>query len=100
MPEFQAVQSTDKNTRIQIMLSALLTPLIGGAIIYYSLRKSHPAYAKLGNLFSFIGLIPWIGFYYGLIAWDLPLGMIGNPLMTIGLILSIFTVRQIQKKDG
>ena len=42
-----------------VILAALLAPVLSGAIIYYSLRKSHRDVAHLGNVMSWIGFVGW-----------------------------------------
>lgn len=98
MEELQTIQTDDKNIKMQIIAAALMAPLLGGAIIYYSLKKSHLAYAKLGNLFSFLGLLPWLGLYYSFQAMGLSLGMISGPLSMIGIVLAVLLVMKVQKQ--
>lgn len=77
-----------------VILSALLAPVWGGAIIYYSLNKSHRAAAKLGNNMSFIAIAVWVAAY--IVAGDVP-RMIPFAIGTVGTILAIVTVGNIKK---
>jgi hypothetical protein len=47
--------------RLAVVAAVTLTPLIGGAVIYYSLRRTHPRTADFGNLMSVAGFALWIG---------------------------------------
>jgi len=44
--------------RVLVSVSALLT-LIGAAIVYYSLRDTHPRTARWANLMSLVGFAFW-----------------------------------------
>ena len=75
-----------------VLLSALMAPLFGGAVIYYVLRGSHPELARLGNLTSFssfgglILLYFFVPFIFGFV----------KPLLSLaslaGLGLAVYTV--------
>lgn len=51
-------------TRLLVVLATMLTPLLGGAIIYYSLRRSHPKTADFANRMSVAGFAAWITIGY------------------------------------
>jgi hypothetical protein len=82
-----------------VILAAFLAPVLGGAIIYYSLKKSHEAMAKLGNKMSFLAIVIWIAALIGLNQ----VGIVGQhsyiPLLigVAGIILAIVTVGNIKK---
>lgn len=50
--------------RLLVVLATMLTPVLGGAIIYYSLRKSHPKTADFANLMSVAGFAAWLSIAY------------------------------------
>lgn len=39
-----------------VVACSLLSPLFGGAIIYYSMKRKRPDLARLGNLLSFVSV--------------------------------------------
>jgi hypothetical protein len=47
-----------------VVVATMLTPLVGGAIIYYSVRKSHPRTADFANLMSVAGFAAWTAVMY------------------------------------
>jgi hypothetical protein len=51
-------------SRFLVVLATMLTPLIGGAFIYYSLRKTHPRTADFANLLSVAGFAAWTSVMY------------------------------------
>jgi hypothetical protein len=53
--------------RLMVIAATTLTPLVGGAVVYYSLRKTHPKTADFGNLMSVAGFALWSGATF----WDL-----------------------------
>lgn len=82
-----------------VLASSFCAPVIGGAIIYYTLQGSHKNIAKLGNRFSFLSIPIWfiilIAFSaVGLLDFVTP---IFEVVGIIGIILSIYTVVQIKK---
>lgn len=77
-----------------VILSALLAPVWGGAIIYYSLKKSHNATAKLGNNMSFIAIAVWVAAFIAVA--DMP-RIIPLSIGTVGTILAIVTVANVKK---
>jgi hypothetical protein len=82
-----------------VILAAFLAPVLGGAIIYYSLKKSDEAMAKLGNKMSFLAIVIWIAALIGLNQ----VGIVGQhsyiPLLigVAGILLAIVTVGNIRK---
>jgi hypothetical protein len=84
-----------------VILSAFLAPLFGGAIIYYSLKKSHEGPAKLGNNMSFLAVAIWIAAYLGLgkAGIALPVSILGLA-GGAGIILAIITVMNIKNTDS
>jgi hypothetical protein len=82
-----------------VILAAFLAPVLGGAIIYYSLKKSPEAMAKLGNKMSFLAIVIWIAVLIGLNQ----VGIVGQqsyiPLLigVAGNVLAIVTVGNIKK---
>ncbi|GEM_PF-7107939 len=82
-----------------VLASSFCAPVIGGAIIYYTLHGSHQNIAKLGNWFSFLSVGIW---FIIIIAFNAA-GLIDlvTPIIQflgiIGIILSIYTVVQIKK---
>jgi hypothetical protein len=81
-----------------VVLAASLAPLVGGAIVYYSLRKSHGTLAKLGNKTSWLAAGIWIAasIGFGLAGISVPKYIIGL-LFWAGTILAIVTVHGIKK---
>lgn len=77
-----------------VILSALLAPVWGGAIIYYSLNKSHNAMAKLGNNISFIAIAIWVAAFIAVA--DMP-RIIPLSVGTVGTVLAVMTVVNIKK---
>lgn len=64
-------QSTPGTVKALIWVTDLLNPIIGGLILYYSLRSQLPAVAKKANTITFITFAIWIivGIaYYALLA--------------------------------
>lgn len=53
---------SDLTTRFKssVIVPPLLAPVLGGAILYYPLRRSLPELAKLANRTSFIGFVLWL----------------------------------------
>ncbi|MEX2177740.1 MAG: hypothetical protein WD801_03460 [Gemmatimonadaceae bacterium] len=49
-----------------VVSATMLTPLLGGAIIYYSLRRTHPRTAHFANLMSVAGFAAW----NAVVFWD------------------------------
>lgn len=82
-----------------VLASSFCAPVIGGAIIYYTLHGSHKDIAKLGNRFSFLSIPIW---FVILITFN-ALGLLDfmSPVFEgvgiVGIILSIYTVVQIKK---
>ena len=82
----------------QIVLSALLAPVLGGALIYYALRKQSLAMANFGNRWSFVAFGLWIATYFALQSIDIAIPQIVLELSTLaGLILGVLTVSNIKK---
>lgn len=81
-----------------VILSAFLTPVLGGAVIYYSLKETHSEMAKLGNTMSFIAIAGWILGFGGLGSAGVPIPTYLYQLVGLsGLVLAIITVGLIKK---
>lgn len=82
-----------------VILSAFLAPVLAGAIIYYSLRKSHEAIASLGNNISFLAFVLWVAVPVVLsqAGIHLPKLLYLITLLT-GIVLAIITVYRIQSE--
>ena len=53
-------ESTPGTIKAMVWISALLNPIFGGIILYYSLRGSFPSIAKKANTISFIAFGLWV----------------------------------------
>src|SRR4051794_34484775 len=87
-----------------VILAALLAPVMGGAIIYYSLRKSHRDIADLAKATSLVGFAAWMFVWNsGVIpSRHLTAGVYlttGLPLMLTvsGLFLSLWVTNRIKR---
>ena len=92
------MSSQPQDYRNKVILSALLAPVFGGAIIYYSLRKDSIDMANTGNRWSFIALVFWIPAVLGLRSAGIEVptfvfGVVG----VAGMILAVMTVANIKK---
>ena len=75
----------------------MLTPLLGGAVIYYSVRKTHPKTAAFANSMSALGFLAW-----ALVVWRwhldddrLLLGILG----ALGMIATDISIRLIRRSE-
>jgi uncharacterized Tic20 family protein len=83
------------------ILAAFLAPVLGGAIIYYSLKKSHEALAKLGNNWSFLAIVIWIAVLIVLyLAGIVVPRSIPALFGVIGIVLAIVTVGKVKKTSS
>src|SRR5438128_1160285 len=86
--------------RALVVVATILAPVLGGAVIYYSLRKTHPRTARFANLMSVAGFIAW----NTVVPWDwarhdgrVLVGILGS----IGLIATELSIRLIRNtEDG
>ena len=83
-------------SRSLVVAATLLAPLVGGAIIYYSLRKTHPRTADFANLMSVAGFAVWYG------SWDWP-PLDSRPVLFIlgalGVIATNLSIRVTRTTD-
>ena len=87
--------ASSTTNRILVVLAALLAPVFAGGIIYYSLKRTHPDLAHLGNWMSFVAFFFWpvvvrIGnFQFGKAV----------PLLVValGIVLAMIAVRRIRR---
>lgn len=88
--------TTPLGDRALIGLAALLSPVFAGAIIYYSLRRSHTDLAHFGNVMSFGAFVLWL---VGRPTGWVPLVATAILLVTalLGIVLAIATVRRIKQ---
>lgn len=68
---------SDSSLKSLVVVCSLLSPLLGGAIIYYSMKRRRPDLARLGNLLSFVSM----GLIFLLVYLQNPIG-----ILLIGLI--------------
>ena len=92
----------DSNHKPLVILSVFLAPVIGGAIIFYSLKKTNLDIANLGNRLSFVALAVWIAAYFGLQKLDLPpappaVNLIGPAIVLVGTLLALVAVSKVRK---
>jgi hypothetical protein len=79
-------------SRALVVLATTLTPLLGGAFIYYSLRKTHEETADFANLMSVAGLAAWTSVMYS--DWARHDGRIFLAILgSLGVIASELAVR-------
>jgi hypothetical protein len=84
--------------RALVVVATMLTPLLGGAIIYYSLRKSHPKTADFANLLSVVGFAAWSALFYTDWARSdgrVVLGVLG----AIGALATDFAIRVTRRSE-
>lgn len=63
LPADMSWQSVPVIVKALIWISILANPVIGGIILYYSLRKQFPQVAKKSNSISFIAFGVWVLIY-------------------------------------
>ncbi len=81
-----------------VILAAFLAPLLGGAIIYYSLKSSHETMAKLGNNMSWVACVIWILAAVGLRQAGIAVPQFVSLLIGVaGIVLAVVTVVGIKK---
>jgi hypothetical protein len=91
-----------ESTRIRtlIVLAAMLSPLAAGAIIWYSLRRTHGSFAHLGNWISFGSFF----LLWPAVALTWRLHLTTNPvtpaLQVLGAALSIVAVWSARRVDA
>ncbi len=87
-----------------IGLSACLAPVIGGAILYYSLRSTQPQAANYANRVSWIAFVVWAVVGTGVsgaigasetgqMLWQ----SVGGLAFLAGLVLSVITLNKVSK---
>ena len=85
------IMTTQLGSRALVGLAALLSPVLAGAIIYYSLRRNQTDLAHFGNRMSFAGFVLWS---VGISTGRVPLDGTAVHLVTafLGIVLAIVAV--------
>jgi uncharacterized membrane protein YhdT len=81
-----------------VVAPVLLAPVLGGAILYYPLRRQLPELARFANRLSFVGFIAWAVLFHYLLnhtASDLPFWL-GPATFVFGVLHAIVVVRRIK----
>ncbi len=85
--------------RNMVVLSAFLAPVLGGAIIYYSLKNTQVQIANLGNRMSWVALALWIVVGISGIVPEVWVSGGALPLLLtlLGVVLAVVAVVKIKK---
>jgi hypothetical protein len=77
-----------------VVAATMLAPILGGAFIYYSVRKTHPKTADFANAVSGLGFLAW---GYTVWAWQPEGGrLVLGLLSALGLIATDISIRLIR----
>lgn len=95
-----AMAKPSTTSLLLLALGAVLAPVIGGAVIYYSLRKSHPRTADSANILSFVAFVGWMAVDWTpkiRISSGFSISPLGMSVSLIGLGIALLAVRRIRR---
>jgi hypothetical protein len=84
--------------RALVAVSSLFTPLLGGQVLYYALRKTHPKAADFANSMSALGLLVWAF----LVPWRWASGdgrVVVSVLAVLGAMATDLAIRLIRQSE-